>query len=178
MTKTEIHLFIRPYHALSRCGQPWILGSGGRAPWTFPYGCSWLAPTLSTYSSVMQPPKVLTLARVSHPEPASGPYSQISNRPRPLPCPTSNLLRVPCLSQAQTPRPQPGIEASSASLTSFYLLQVAILPATALHCLSLEMGTFRHCRIRPSQKKVPEGTRPDRVDHRSGSTLRGRPLPG
>lgn len=40
------------------------------------------------------------------------------------------------------------------------------------------MGTFRHCRFRPSPKKVPEGSETDRVNQKSGRTLRGRSLPG
>lgn len=149
MTKTEIHLLglIMLYLSVRSLG---YLGVGGGVLWTFPYGCSWLAPTLSIYSSVVQPPKVLTLARVSHPEPASGLYSQISNRPRPLP-----YLQPPARPKHKLLGPSPVSKPPRGLSPGFYLLQAAILPAMALHCLSLGTGTFRDCRIGPSPKKSP-----------------------
>lgn len=126
----------------------------------------------------VQSPRVLTLTRVVsfstciclltpkfpiRPGLPRAPTTRAS--PASPPCPPKPKPRIASRGSRAPRRLSPG----------FYLLRAAAHPATAPHCLSLEMGPFRDCRIRPSPTKGPRRLRADRMGQPSRGAPRGRP---
>lgn len=132
--------------------------------WTFLYGCSWLAPALSTHSSGGAVSKGSHLSPVVSSSTCICPLLTPKFPTRPgVPCLPLLVLRGPSLASPARDRGLLGISHG-----------VAAPPATAPRCLSLRLGPFRHCRIRPPPQS-PRGLRAHRVDQRSRSAPSGGP---